>query len=187
MVAASSEGFGPGNAAEWASALVTGLLLIWTQVAWRSERKHARNLEAKEESRRDRDIASQVAAWVQRVTPALQESAALPQDRFRLTSWVLCVANGTSFGLYDWRVTGTVQPPLIEIDEGDRRHGPIGPGGMIAVPLVALDPAASPDVQLGIEFVDDRGGRWRRDSQGLAAIPTADDGTGVTVIDGVAA
>jgi hypothetical protein len=154
------------------------LLLIWTQVAWRSERKHARRLEAKAESRRNCDIASQVAAWVQRVTPALQESAALPQDRFRLTSWVLCIANGTSFGLYDWRVTGTVQPPLIEIDEGERRHGPIGPGGMVAVPLTTLDPAASPDVQLDIEFVDDRGERWRRNSQGLEEVSAATDGAG---------
>lgn len=159
--------FGPGNAAEWATALVTGGLLIWTQLAWRKERQYARELENREDAFRRREAASQVSAWVQRVTPALQEDAALPAPAYPAGTWALCVANRSAVGLYDWRVSGSIGPPSLMIDESSLRHGPIGPGGQVTVSLARVDPAASPDVELVLRYKDESGSAWLRGPQGL--------------------
>jgi hypothetical protein len=162
---------GIGSLAEWVSALLTAGLLLWTLLAWRRERRHARELEAREEKRRRRQTASQVSAWVQRITPVLQESAALPSNHdFGIGNWVLCIANKTSFGLYDWRVSGVVGPPEIAVNEGDETHGPIGPDGLVVVSLPAVDPAASPVVELTLTYRDEGGDLWTRSNSGLLEV-----------------
>jgi hypothetical protein len=166
----SASEFGAGNAAEWAGALVTFLLLVWTQRAWRKERQYARELESNEQKRRRREAASRVAAWVQRVTPALREEAALPVEKYRTGTWVLCIANRADVGLYDWHVAVTVGPPEVKVDEGHSLHGPIGPGGLVAIPLARLDPAASPAVDLTLRYRDEWGKLWNRGKDGLVEV-----------------